>query len=196
MIEQNLMLTLALAAFFLIASYLYYIIFSKAIKDALLEHEGNWSFNGWISIAIVSTLLVTYIFLASPSLESITSNFFSPSLLFVVGLIYIAFEIPYMLVKMAAKDYIEQIVAAGDDKRIAARQKSAEVLADIVRRKLKVDVELQALSNNEEFVFLTYIVNNKPIATRLKLNQADKPENWKKLGEWIITNYQKEYPQQ
>jgi hypothetical protein len=196
MIEKNLILTLALGAFFLIASYVYHAIFSKAIKDALSEHEGKWSFNGWISIAVVGTLLVTYIFLASSSVESITNNLFSPSILFILGLVYLAFEIPYMLVKMAAKDYVEQIAAAGEDKRIAARQKSAEVLADIVRRKLKVDCELQALTSNEEFVFLTYIVNNKPIATRLKLNQADKPENWKKLGEWIITNYQKEYPQQ
>jgi hypothetical protein len=63
-----------------------------------------------------------------------------------------------------------------------------------VAEKLNVACKLESFSGNEEFIFLTYIVNNKPIATRLKLNQADKAENWKKLGEWMITNYQKENP--
>jgi hypothetical protein len=193
----NIIVILAFSACFLIASFVYYFTFSRAINDALREHEGQRSFNGgWLSVFLVSIALIAYIYIASPTFESLISNMFSGSLLVVVGLFYLAFEIPYLLVKMAAKDFVEQIAAVGDDKRIAARAKSAEVLADIVRRKLKVAVELQAMSNNDEFVFLTYIINNKPIATRLKLNQADKPENWKKLGEWMIANYQKEYPQQ
>jgi hypothetical protein len=116
------------------------------------------------------------------------------SFLVILGFVYLGLEIPYLLVKMAAKDFVEEIAAAGNDKRQAARVKSAEVLADIVRRKLKVGCELQAITQNDEFVFLTYIVNNKPVATRLKLSQADSAESWKKLGDWLITNYQAQNP--
>jgi len=176
----------------LVMGYIHYSNFSRAIRDAVREHENPSKYNGsLIFIFVVSFALIAYFFIAVPTPESFIDGFVSGgSFLVIVGIFYLTFELPYLLVKMAAKDYVEQLAAAGDDKRQAARMKSAEVLADIVRRKLKVDCQLQALTSNNEFVFLTYIVNNKPIATRLKLNQADNPENWKKLGEWIITNYQ------
>jgi hypothetical protein len=189
-------LYLAITVVVLIASFIYYMTFSRAIKSAIQDHENKNRFDGsWIFIFVIFFAEIAYFFIAVPNFESFMAGMVTgSSFIAVIGIFILAFEIPYVLVKMAAKDYIEQIAAAGDDKRQAARVKSAEVLADIVRRKLKVSCELQAITSNDEFVFLTYIVNNKPIATRLKLNQADNAESWKKLGDWLITNYQAQNP--
>jgi hypothetical protein len=199
MIDLNIVLTI-LAIFFVPgAGFIYYFLFRTAIHAAIEEHQGAKFFNRWIFVAAILILLSVYAFVAKPFWQFPYESFYQPSLpvlFFVIaGVVYLLLEIPYQIVKMAARDAAEELAAVADDNRLAARTKSAVVLADIVGAKLKVACELQAFSSNEEFVFLTYIVNNKPIATRLKLNQADKPENWKKLGEWIITSYQKETAQ-
>jgi hypothetical protein len=179
-------------------SFLYYLLVRTAIQSGIDEHQENRKpFNRWILVILVLLSLGVYIAYVRPFSESWTFSA-NPeiSIIVVLELVYIAIEIPYQLVKIAAKDAAEELLAAGDDRRNIARMKSAQTLAVIIARKLKVSCELQAFTSNEEFVFLTYIVNNKPIATRLKLNQADKADNWKKLGEWIMSNYQKENPQQ
>jgi len=194
MIDQNMLLTILITFLIPAAAFLYYFIFRTAIGQAMEEHQGTKFINRWIFVVISLIVLVTYAFMAKPFWKLPNESVYEPApivLLFIFFcLAYVALEIPYQLVKIAAKDMAEELAAAGDDKRNAARMKSAETLASIIKQKLKVSCELQAYTGNEEFIFLTYIVNNKPIATRLKLNQADKPENWKKLGEWIMSNYQ------
>lgn len=185
---QTTILFILLALFLIpLFSFIYYLIFKRAINAAIREHRGEKSLGHWIVTIIIIIGLIVYF--------SIPNFAQQPSLWIVlVVILYIAFEIPYQLVKMAANDIVEDLAAAGNDKRDAARQKAAETLAMIVGRKLKVPCELQSFTSNDEFVFLTYILNNKPIATRLKLNQADKADNWKKLSDSMIANYQKENP--
>ncbi len=186
MTEKNILFIVLALILIPLVSFMYYLAFKRAINSAIREHRGDKPFSRWIIIVIVIIATLAYFSIAPANESSLWV------LLLVV--LYIAFEIPYQLVKMAANDIAEELYATGDDKRNAARLKAAETLAMIVGRKLKVACELQTFTSNEEFVFLTYILNNKPIATRLKLNQADKADNWKKLSDWIITNYQKENP--
>lgn len=201
MIDQNFLLTIILTFLIPVLSFLYYFQFRNAIHAALEEHQHGTKFiNRLALIPITFIVLVAYAFIAKPFWKLPNESVYEPApivLAFIAFcVLYLALEIPYQLVKMAAKDMAEELVMVGDDKRNAARLKSAQTLASIIHQKLNVSCELQAYSGNEEFIFLTYIVNNKPIATRLKLNQADKAENWKKLGEWVMKNYQKENPPQ
>jgi hypothetical protein len=204
MFETNSIIAFLSIPIVIAVSFLYYLLSKTAIESAINEHQENKrGFSRWVLVVIVLFALGIYVVRVKPFSESqwaisqwaIQTN---PeiSIAALLGLIYVAIEIPYQLVKTAAKDAAEELLAAGDDRRNLARMKSAQTLATIIARKLKVSCELQAFTSNEEFVFLTYIVDNKPVATRLKLNQADKADNWKKLGEWIMSNYQKENPQQ
>jgi hypothetical protein len=179
-----------------VACFMYFFLFQIAIRNALKQHHGEKHFNRWVIVGFVAIGLIFYYFLAKPR----NADFqYEPSIIVqifaLLGAVYLAIEVPYQVVKMAAKEMAFELVEVADDKRETARLRSAETLASIVSEKLKVPCKLESFGGNEEFIFLTYIVNNKPIATRLKLNQADKAENWKKLGEWIITNYQAQNPQ-
>lgn len=198
MLDQNTLVVILIAFLSPVFAFLYYFIAKVAFNSAIEEQQGKKSLNRWFIVMIVLGFLATYAFIARPFSESVyaTNPLPKESLYFVaLALLYIGLEVPYQLTKMAAKDAAEELLSAGDDRRNMARLKSAQTLATIMGRKLKVSCELQAFTNNDEFIFLTYIIDNKPFATRLKLNQADKPENWKKLGEAIMQNHQK-FPQQ
>lgn len=185
-------ITFAIPAIF----FLYYFVAKTAINAAIDEHqEGKRAFTlpRWMLVIIILICLVSYAFVVKPferGFELISQQAVQINTAVIIGLFYLSLEVPYQLVKVAAKDIAEALLAAGDDRRSVARLKAAETLAVIMGRKLKVSCELQAFSSNEEFVFVTYILGDKPVATRLKLNQADKAESWKKLGEWIMGNYQ------
>lgn len=166
--------------------FLYFISFQIAIRSAIKENNGEKFFNRlYILFAVIVALGAIYF--VKFGLDSMPVHVAAA-----VGVFYLVLEIPYQLVKYAAKAMVDELIAVNEDKREAARLKQAQTLAAIIEEKLNISCELQAFSHNEEFIFLTYILKNKPIATRLKLNQADKAESWKKLGEWLITNYQKE----
>lgn len=175
------------------ACFLYLYLFRVAIIAAVKEHQGEKRFNRLFLVAVILPILIIYAGFEKPfsawyRLEESSFGFY----LLALGFAYITIEIPFQLVKSAAKSVVDDIEDAGEGKRNLARMKSAEELAAIISQKLELPCELQAFSANEEFVFLTYILNNKPYATRLKLKHADNAENWKKLGERIMQNYQTE----
>jgi hypothetical protein len=196
MLDQNTLLIVLIAFTISAVCFLYYFLFQTAISSALKEHQGERFFNRWILVTIILVILTAYGFMARPFTATNRPSSYeaSPVVQFfmICAICYVVLEIPYQLVKMAAKTMADEVLAAGDDKREVARLKSAQTLASIIHEKLNVTCELQAYSSNDEFIFLTYIVNNRPVATRLKISQADKAESWKKLGEWLIQGYQKE----
>ncbi len=166
--------------------FLYFISFQIAIRSVIKENDGEKFFNRlYIVFAVI--LALGAIYFLNIGIDSMLTH-----VAVAVGIFYLLMDIPYYLVKHAARAMVDELLSVNDDKREAARLKQAQTLAAIVQEKLKIPCELQAFSSNDEYVFLTYILSNKPIATRLKINRADKAESWKKLGEWIMTNYQKE----
>lgn len=200
MLEQNILVISVVAILIPIVSFLYYFIAKLAINSGIDEHQSRKKgLNRWILVILVLIYLGGYTYAVKPFGHSDSEAVYQASneinLSVILGLIYLCLEVPYQLVKSASKDIAEALLAAGEDRRTVARQKAAETLAMIMGRKLKVSCELQAFSSNEEFVFVTYILGDKPIATRLKLNQADKPDSWKKLGDWIIGSYQNQKAQ-
>jgi hypothetical protein len=200
MFDQNTVILFMIIVIMPAAFFLYYFIARSAVSAAIDEYQGARTFNRWILVIPVLIGLGVYAYMARPFVRESFEPAYQPSTEISIGvffaLLYVAIEIPYQLIKSAAKDIAEGILAAGDDRRNIARLKSAQTLATIISRKLKISCELQAFSSNDEFIFLTYILNNKPAATRLKIIQADNPESWKKLGEWLMSSYQKENPQQ
>jgi hypothetical protein len=190
------LLILFLLAAVPILGSLYHLAFTNAIDEAMQEYRGRKFFNRWWLTVIVFLALIAYALTARLFEISVFDQSALQSLLLCfLGILYLAVEIPYQLVKMAAKDKVEQMLATREFLFQKASKQNAELLAERVRQKLKVDCELQTLSHNQDFVFLTYVVNSKPIATRLKLSQVEKSETWTSVGEWIIRHYQEEHPQ-
>jgi hypothetical protein len=196
MFDQNNVVLFMIIVLIPAAFFLLYFIARSAVNAAIDEHQGARSFNRWLLAIPVLIGLLVYAYVGRPFARESFETAYQPSTEISIGiffaLFYLAVEVPYQLIKSAAKDVAEGILDAGDDRRNIARMKSAQTLATIISRKLKISCELQAFSSNEEFIFLTYILNNKPAATRLKITQADNPESWKKLGEWLMSSYQKE----
>jgi hypothetical protein len=179
------------------ACFLYFFIFQIAITSALKESRGETFFNRLFLVFGIMIALAAYFFIGKPFsryplYELQPEEFNIGTILFLAGIAYLLVEIPYQLVKHSAHAVIDDLQTAGEDKRNITRLTRAQTLADIVAKKLQITCELQSFSSNDDFIFLTYILNNKPAATRLKIIQADNPESWKKLGEWLITSYQKE----
>jgi hypothetical protein len=134
---------------------LYHLAFTKAIDDAIEESQGKRCFHRWLLPLLVFLALMLYAFTARlfepPYLEKLS---FPSWFLCCLGTLYLALEIPYQLVKTAAKDKLDIILTLREGKFQKMNQESAELRAKLARLRLKLDAELENFSSDEPLVFL------------------------------------------